>query len=215
MIDAVIFDMDGVLVDSEPLWRQVEIEVFGSVGVVLTEEQCLETIGLRLDEVVRHWLGHAPEADILAIEHRIHARILEVVAERGVAMPGALEAVEFVRSRGVRMALASSSPLRLIEVTLRRLGLSSAFEVVHSAERESLGKPHPAVYLTTAARLGVRPQRCLAIEDSLRGLVSAKAASMRCIAVPTAPHPGFALADLVLGSLTELGEPAWTRVTAQ
>ncbi len=212
MIEAVIFDMDGVLVDSEPLWREVEIEVFGAVGLALTEEQCLQTMGLRLDEVVRHWFGHASEKDVLAIEHRIRERILEVVAERGAPMPGAREAVERVRAKGVRMALASSSPLRLIEVTLQRIGLDGRFEVVHSAESEPLGKPHPAVYLTTAEKLGVRPQRCLAIEDSLRGLVSAKAASMRCIAVPTATHPGFALADLELSSLTELDDRAWTHV---
>ena len=101
-----------------------------------------------------------------------------------------------------------------IEVTLRRIGLADRFEVVHSAESEALGKPHPAVYLTTAARLGVRPTRCLAIEDSLRGLVSAKAASMRCIAVPTAPHPGFSLADLELSSLTELDEETFRQVTS-
>lgn len=85
--------------------------------------------------------------------------------------------------------------------------------MVHSAEAEPYGKPHPAVYLSTAARLGVAPARCLALEDSLNGLIAAKAARMRCVAVPERPDPRFALADLVLPGLAHLEERAWERLS--
>lgn len=210
MIAAVIFDMDGVLVDSEPLWRKAEVEAFGAEGLVLTEEACKATMGLRLDEVVKMRLPNRTPAERARVEENILVRVIELVSREGLRKEGAAEAVAFARAQGVPVALASSSPLRLIRATLERLALSDAFVFVHSAESEPYGKPHPAVYLTAAARLGVAPEQCVAIEDSLRGLVSAKAASMTCIAVPEEPDPRFALADLVLPSLTALDAAAWS-----
>jgi mannitol-1-/sugar-/sorbitol-6-/2-deoxyglucose-6-phosphatase len=216
MIDAVIFDLDGLLIDSEPLWRRAEIEVFARAGLVLTDAQCAETTGLRLDEVVRlrmqqHRAWHTlSEAD--AIE-AIHARVVELLRAEGVAKEGAREAVRYVASKGVRVALASSSAMRVIDAALARLGLASSFEVVRSAEHEPYGKPHPGVYLTTAQALGVAPTACVAIEDSLNGLIAAKAARMRCVAVPEHDDARFALADLTLRSLTALDDVAWQRVT--
>lgn len=211
MIAAVIFDMDGVLVDSEPLWRRAEVEVFAEYGLVISEDDCKATMGLRLDDVIRFRFPHFAPAESLRAEERVLDRVVALVSSEGEPKSDAARAVDYVRARGLPVALASSSPLRLIRATLDRLGLSDRFRVIHSAESEPFGKPHPAVYLTTAERLGVRPESCLAIEDSLRGLVSAKAASMRCIAVPEDhdPHPGFALADLTLKSLRELDDAAW------
>lgn len=210
MIAAVIFDMDGVLVDSEPLWRKAEVEVFGAEGLALTAEACKVTTGLRLDEVVRLRLPRHSPAQRAQIEEAILARVIGLVSREGAPMKGAAQAVAFTRALGIPVALASSSPLRLIRATLERLGMSDAFVFVHSAESEPYGKPHPAVYLSTAARLGVPPEHCVAIEDSLRGLVSAKAASMTCIAVPEESDPRFALADLVLPSLAALDAAAWS-----
>lgn len=215
-IEAVIFDMDGLLVDSEPLWRRAEVEIFGSGGLAITPEDCKTTMGLRLDDVVRtrlpHLAGPSPQAiaERHLVEEHILVRVIELVRAEGQAKAGARAAVDFARARGVAVALASSSPLRLIHATLERIGLADRFLFVHSAEAEPFGKPHPAVYLTTSARLGVAPERCVAIEDSLRGLVAAKAASMRCVCVPEEAAPGFALADLVLPSLTALDDAAWS-----
>lgn len=215
-IEAVIFDMDGLLVDSEPLWRRAEVEVFRSEGLAITEEDCKTTMGLRLDDVVRarlpHLSGPSPQAiaERLLVEEHILLRVIELVRAEGQAKAGAHSAVELALARGFVVALASSSPLRLIHATLERIGLADRFLVVHSAEAEPYGKPHPAVYLTTSARLGVAPERCVAVEDSIRGLVAAKAASMRCIVVPEEEAPGFALADLVLASLTALDDTAWS-----
>jgi mannitol-1-/sugar-/sorbitol-6-/2-deoxyglucose-6-phosphatase len=192
---AIIFDMDGLLIDSEPLWRRAEVEVFARHGLSLREEQCQETTGLRIDEVVAHWRLPAEAAGAVV------ARVIELVAAEGVAKPFAAEAVREARRRSSRLALASSSPDALIDVTIVKLGIAGLFDVVYSATHEVYGKPHPGVYLTTAAKLGVAPTACVAIEDSLNGVLAAKAARMRCIAVPEVEDPRFVIADVVLPSL--------------
>jgi len=212
--EAVIFDMDGVLLDSEPYWQDAEIEVFGRLGLHLTREDCRRTMGMRVDQVValRHaqhpWAGPSlPE-----VEEAIVGRVVELVRERGEALPGVVGALDFFEGRRLRLALASSSSYVLIQAVLDRLGLGGRFEVVYSAEEEPCGKPDPGVYLTTAAKLGVDPGRCVAIEDSLAGVRAAKAAGMRCVAVPdraVAGDPGYREADLVLGSLLELDPGTW------
>ncbi|MDQ1374475.1 MAG: mannitol-/sugar-/sorbitol-6-/2-deoxyglucose-6-phosphatase [Actinomycetota bacterium] len=218
MLAAVIFDMDGVLVDSEPIWQDVEVDVLGRLGVPLTRDRCKETMGFRVNEAVAHWYERyawtGPTVDDVAEE--IVGGVIAAIAERGELKEGALEAVDFLQHRGVRLAIASSSYYRVIEAVLDRGGLAGRFEVVHSAEDEANGKPDPAVYLTAASKLGVDPALCVAIEDSPNGVLSAKRAGMDCVAVPdpgTETDPVFAEADLVLPSLTELPQH-WAALTA-
>jgi sugar-phosphatase len=212
-IEAVIFDMDGVLIDSEPLWREIEREVFARVGLELTDEQMVETMGLRIDEVVEHWHRRHPwdEPPRREIADAVIDGMVEAVEERGALREGAVEAVDRFARLGLRLALASSSPARLIDSVLIKSGLGGRFEVVHSAQGEPLGKPDPAVYLMTAAMLGVAPQRCLAVEDSESGVRSAKGAGMVCVAIPEVRPTGgsFAGADLVLSSIAELDDRIW------
>ena len=112
----------------------------------------------------------------------------------------------------LKVALASSSAYRVIRAVVERLGLADAFDLIYSAEEEEYGKPHPGVYLTTAHRLGVAPTRCLAVEDSLNGVLAAKAARMKCVAIPEAEarhDPRFAIADTVLDSLNGFDAVTW------
>jgi mannitol-1-/sugar-/sorbitol-6-/2-deoxyglucose-6-phosphatase len=215
---AVIYDLDGLLIDSEPFWMQAEVEVLRSVGVPLTPERCQETTGLRLDEAVGYWATRYPWTGVSHEEvvRRILGRVLALFFERARLKPGVEESLAVVRSAGLRVSLASSSPLALIEGALERVGLRGAFEQVVSAERERFGKPHPAVYLTTAARLGLVPSACLALEDSVNGLLAARAAGMRCIAVPDRwPFdPRLCGADAVISSLLDL-TPALLRGVEQ
>ena len=205
---AAIFDMDGLLIDSEPLWQEAEIAVFGSLGVMLTRELCRETMGLRLDEVVSYWYGRFPwrGASQKAVEEEILAVVSRLIIERGKPMPGVKEVVDLLRAANYELAVASSSPMGLIVASLKKFGLTDYFSVLHSADAEEEGKPHPGVYVSTISRLGASPSDCVAFEDSVVGVRAAKAAGAQVIAVPDAAnarHPGFAQADEVLSSLTD------------
>lgn len=218
MIEAVIYDMDGVLIDSEPLWREAEIKSFATVGVTLTEAMCNETTGLRVDEVVAYWsksfLIDANQHVVL--ENAIVERVIELVREKGKPLPGVNQSLTYFREKGIPVALASSSATKIIEAVLQKLDIAGAFAVIHSAEHEAYGKPHPAVYLSTATQLMVAPERCVAIEDSRNGLRSAKAAGMKCIAVPDIDQrqdQQFAQADVLLTSLLEISDRVWQPLT--
>lgn len=211
-LEAVFFDLDGLLIDSEPFWRQAEIEVFGSAGVTLTDEECGLTAGLRTQLVVEHWLERRPWDTTLhppaELAARINQRVVALIGDRGVAKDGVAHALDFVRDRGLRVGLASSSTVPVIEAALARLGIADAFEVVHSADFERRSKPAPDVYLGAARRLGAHPERCLALEDSHPGAEAAKAAGMLCIRVPEKPGP-VSVADLEIASLEDLDDAIW------
>jgi sugar-phosphatase len=216
--EAVIFDMDGVLVDSEPIWQDVEIELLGRLGVPLTREMCTQTMGFRVNEAVGHWYERypwtGPTVDEVADE--LVDDVIGAISERGEPMAGVDEVIAFLEDEGLRLAIASSSYYRVIDAVLRRFDLTQRFEVVHSAQEEANGKPHPAVYLTAAAKLGIAPEACIAIEDSPNGVLSATRAGMTCIAIPepgTETDPRFADADLLIPSLLVLPE-RWATVAA-
>ncbi|MDB4987348.1 MAG: 2-deoxyglucose-6-phosphatase [Myxococcaceae bacterium] len=219
MLSAAIFDMDGLLIDSEPFWREVEIQVFNKVGVPLDEQMCLQTMGMRVDQLVRHWFERYPwqgvsEADVARQVIEGVAALIECRAE---PLPGAHAAVMTCAEHGLRLGLASSSPARLIHAVLKRLELHDAFQVIHSADDEEHGKPHPAVYLTAAKKLGVLPPQCVAFEDSFHGALSAKAARMKVVAVPAQAEwdaPRFGFVDLKLRSLAELNFATLERLSA-
>lgn len=210
---AFIFDMDGLLLDSEPLWRRAQIEAFGAAGIALDDKACASTTGLRIDEVVAHWLAHPErskskgrEADASELRQSIVDRVIELVRSEGQLLPGARSALEGAAATGLPLALASSSDARLIEATLAHFELRDLFAHVVSAEHDAFGKPHPEVYLRTAAQLSLAPTACVAIEDSLHGVLAAKAARMICVAVPAADERTdgrFAIADVVLESLEQ------------
>jgi HAD superfamily hydrolase (TIGR01509 family) len=217
MIDAVIFDMDGVLLDSEPFWQEAEMEVFATVGINLTRAQCVETTGLRMNDIVvyRHKQNPWSHKSLEQVSDEILTSVERRVRERAVPLEGVIEVMEFLRNRQIPIALASSSAKRLLHTVLKKLSMENTFVVVHSAEREEYGKPHPAVFLTTAKHLQVPPDRCLVIEDSFNGLIAAKAAFMKTAVIPMVSQwseTRFDIADVKLKSLTEFSEHQWNQL---
>ena len=207
---ASIFDMDGLLIDSEVLWHQAELEILGNrLGVPLETDGSRTTKGMFVHEVTEHWYGLHPwtgpsPADVAV---SIVDRVIYLILTKGTLKPGAIRAIDLCSDRGWPLAVASSSEYRLIDAALAHFGLRDRFALVHSAEDEEFGKPHPAVFLTAASKLGALPKRCLVWEDAPAGVVAAKAASMACIAVPEPgerAHPAYGLADLVVSSLEEV-----------
>ena len=205
-IEAVIFDMDELLIDSGRTWFQVETEVFSTVGVYLDETMCLETVGLRIDGIVDHWYRRFPWSDKSVDE--VASAIRDGIAQRTIAhtyaMPGAVELVEALSRQNVPLAICSSSPQSVIEAALRNLNVFETFSLVYSAEKEPYGKPHPGCYLSVAERFGVDPVHCLVFEDSFVGALAAKAARMTVIAVPAPADrcdPRFGFCDEILEGL--------------
>ena len=205
---AAIFDMDGLLVDTEPLWHAAELEILGDLGVELDRDGTRQTKGMFVAEVVDHWHEQFPWGGPSRPEvvEQILDRVGELTIERGQVLPGAIETVAAMADRGP-VALASSTPRRLIEIVLGQIGLADAFVVICSAEDERWGKPNPAVFLTAAAAVDVAPQRCVVFEDSPAGVLAAKAGRMVCVAVPEdseRDRPEMGIADIVLTTLAVL-----------
>ncbi|HAT3902288.1 TPA: hexitol phosphatase HxpB [Citrobacter koseri] len=207
---AAIFDMDGLLIDSEPLWDQAELEVMASLGVDITRRHELpDTLGLRIDMVVDLWYAQQPwnGPDRQAVTDRIITRAISLVEETRPLLPGVREAVALCKSQGLMVGLASASPLHMLEKVLTMFDLRESFDALASAEKLPYSKPHPQVYLDCAAKLSVDPLTCVALEDSVNGMVASKAARMRSIVVPAEEgqhDPRFALANVKLTSLAEL-----------
>jgi HAD superfamily hydrolase (TIGR01509 family) len=208
VIDAVVFDMDGVIVDSEQVWDDVRRTYTREVGGTFTEEATRAMMGMSSPEWSRYMseaLGvpGTPEQ----INADIVARMLERYGEEPPLIPGAADAVRRIAARWP-LAIASSSNRELIDVVLRAAELHSLFQVTVSSEEVAHGKPAPDVYLEAAARLGVEPRRCTAIEDSHAGIRSAKGAHMWVVAVPNPHFPpdgeALAQADVVLDSIDQV-----------
>jgi sugar-phosphatase len=219
-VEAVVLDMDGLLIDTEPVWRAAQAAVFAGIGIALRESDLLDSTGQPVEELIPVWRRRSGEGDGTSpltdaqVADLIVDRVIAHVRAEGQPMPGVTAAIALFERYGLRLAIASSSPLRLIDAVCDRLGLA-CIAVRCSAMQEVRGKPAPDVYLTAARRLGVAAAGCLALEDSPNGIASARSAGMRCVAVPDpllADDPRYREADLILPSLTGLDEAALRRL---
>ena len=205
-LNTVIFDMDGLLIDSEPLWGEAAHEIFGRYNFQLTKAQYATTTGMRTKEFVEWWFNyykidarHNEEA-----ENAILQNVVEKVAAKGKALPGVEHIFNFFIQRNFKIGLATSSGKPLIDVVVDKLGIRNFLQCIESAADLPYGKPHPQVYLNCAVALNSHPTQCICFEDSFNGLIAAKAARMKCVVVP-APHDSknekFNAADLKISSL--------------
>jgi HAD superfamily hydrolase (TIGR01509 family) len=208
MIEAVVFDLDGVLIDSEPVWERVRRELVAERGGHWAPDAQRKLMGMSTPEWARYLsedLGVGLPADQVAA--LVTDRMAASYREHLPLLPGAVAAVRRLAARWP-LGLASSAPAVLVDTVLESSGLRSCFLVTMSTEQVARGKPAPDIYLAVAARLGYSPPDCAAIEDSSNGLRSAAAAGLHVIAVPRPQYPpdpdALASASLVLSSLTEL-----------
>ena len=210
-LNTVIFDMDGLLIDSEPCWQEAGMETLLQFNVTLSPVQYHHTTGLRTREWLDYWFGHfgIGKEGIPAAEAALHQHVIEKIKTKADPLPGVRAVLDFFKARQFRIGLATSSPLSLVEVVVKKLDIENEFEAVASAEHLPYGKPHPQVYMDCARALAVNPLHCLAFEDSFNGVIAAKAARMTCVAVPVhdqAHLPKWGAADLKLNSLLDFND---------
>ncbi|HUR12412.1 MAG TPA: hexitol phosphatase HxpB [Flavitalea sp.] len=210
-IKAVIFDMDGLLIDSEPFWQESGKETLEQFNAELTDEQYHSSTGLRTKEWVDLWFTHFGIDPIYSgqAESTIVSKALEKIGANGKGMSGVDYLFNFFTNKEMKIGLASSSPVALIEVVATKLNIRQHLNAIASAEDLTYGKPHPQVFLDCAKQMSVSPLECLVFEDSLNGVIAAKAARMKCIAVPDPvfrKDARWSVADVVLNSLDEFDE---------
>jgi mannitol-1-/sugar-/sorbitol-6-/2-deoxyglucose-6-phosphatase len=210
-LNTVIFDMDGLLIDSEPCWQEAGMETLLQFNVTLSPVQYHHTTGLRTREWLDYWFGYfgIGKERIPAAEAALHQHVIGKIKTKANPLPGVHEIIAFFKAQKFHLGLATSSPLSLVNVVVEKLGIAGEFEAVASAEHLPYGKPHPQVYMDCAAALGVSPLQCLTFEDSFNGVIAAKAARMTCVAIPVpdqAHLPKWSAADLKLASLLDFTE---------
>ena len=202
---AVVFDMDGLLLDTESMWQSAEDALFAAHGQVFTMTDKLAVIGTSAEITATYFaqrLGKAPKEGSALVDEMIeivHDALQREVSQR----PGAVELVSRLRGR-VPLGLASNSPRRLVEAALTTAGLSDAFAAIVTSDDVAHGKPAPDIYLRVCEILGVDPTDALALEDSHAGVASAKAAGLTCIAVPQFAEADVSAADRIIDSLEDL-----------
>jgi HAD superfamily hydrolase (TIGR01509 family) len=212
MINAVIFDMDGLLLDSEPFWKEAEIKLFNELGVPLTSEMCDSTVGMRIEEVVKRWHSIYPwdtnkqNASFEKVTENVIQNVIGLINEKAKPFEGVDYIIKFFKQKDIKTAIASSSDTKIIDAVLDKFEIRKEFDVIHSAQFEEFGKPNPAVYLSTAKLLEVKPQDCLTFEDSYNGLIAAKDAGMKTVIIPENRNfddSRLDIADIKLASLKE------------
>nr|ASV46992.1 hydrolase [uncultured bacterium] len=182
---AVLWDMDGTLVDSEPTWARVQIELLTSLGGTWTVDDCTALVGSSLPDAVQAWLAALPAGVISADElaGRMYGEVIDALKEEVGVRPGALELLQALKADGVRCALVSASYRVMIDAVLSHLP-PDLFEVIVAGDEVELGKPHPEPYLSAMRQLDVDAADCVVIEDSPGGVASGTAAGAFVVAVP-------------------------------
>ncbi|MCK4273474.1 MAG: HAD family phosphatase [Dehalococcoidales bacterium] len=202
-LEAVLWDLDGVIADTADYHYQAWQDVFGQRGVNFTREDFMRHFGRRHDTIIRFALGDnvsREEFDIITREKQEKYR--QIVADNIKPLPGAIDLIKSLNKKNIKTAIASSAPLENIEIIIRGLGIEDCFQAIAWGTEVPEGKPSPQIFLLAAKKLGVKPGNCVVIEDAIAGVSAAKEAGMKCIAV-TNSHPGSSLrkANLIVSTL--------------
>jgi len=204
-LHAVIWDLDGVIIDSAEEHRQAWQRLAQEEGIQLSDADFWATFGKRNDDIIPVIWGPQPLQRVQALANRKEAYFRELIRKTGAALPGSIELLRGLHEEGFVQALASSAPIENIQLISEVLGLRQYFTALVSGETVAHGKPAPDIFLKAAKELGTSPGQCLVIEDAVAGVQAAHAAGMRCIAVAgNRDLPGLREAELMVKSLTEV-----------
>jgi len=208
LLKAVIFDMDGVIIDSEPLHKKAERVTLSPYGISLSDEELNSYMGTEARVLLANYIDRyslpVPFAELYTAYRRNLIRIFEESVE---PIPASLRLIRELRASEIRLAVGSSSHRDLVELVLRKLGVADAFSVVVTGEDAARSKPHPDIFIETVRRLGVEAGACLVIEDSANGVRAAKAAGIRCLGFrnPTSAGQDLGEADWIVDSMEAVG----------
>lgn len=207
MSHAVIFDVDGVLIDSYQAHFESWRALCREHGFDITEKEFADTFGRRSSDIIAMLFdGQFTDAQIAAMDDRKEALFREIVAEKFPAMDGAVELIDDLAAAGFKLALGSSGPPENVMLVLRKLDRVMSVGAVVTGQDVTRGKPDPQVFVTAAQRLAVDPSHCVVVEDAVPGVEAAKRAGMKAVALTgTATREQLSQADLVVDSLRELG----------
>src|SRR6266478_4146971 len=204
-IQAVIWDLDGVIIDSADEHRRAWQRLAREEGITMTDADFWATFGMRNDDIFASLWGNLPPEQVKALSDRKEMYFRELIRESAAPLPGAIELMSELHDAGFAQALASSTPVENIQLISDVLGLKRYLSILVSGETVARGKPAPDIFLKAAAELHKDPTVCLVIEDAVAGVEAAHAAGMRCIAVAgNRDLPGLHKAELMVKDLTEI-----------
>jgi len=208
-IEAVIFDMDGVLINSESLWKQAELEVFTSLGVNVCEEDCALTASMTTSQVTKFWFDKFPWSNIplFEVECKVIDRVIELINSTDCHIENIKPVITRLKSQNYKIGLATNSPYKIIPNVLHKIGVFELFDCICSAEFVKNGKPDPEIYLKAAKELNVIPEKCIAVEDSYGGITAAKKAGMNVVVFTNnQKNPPQTVADFTIDNFLEFDE---------
>ncbi|HDZ16408.1 MAG TPA: HAD family hydrolase [Methylophaga aminisulfidivorans] len=210
-MQAVIFDMDGLLIDSEPFWKQAEKRVFSAIGVEITDVLSAKTMGMTTRQATKFWLQHAglslSQHLMEQVENDVIDEVASLTATQGQALPGVHDLLEQLKQKKLKIGLATNAPARIVPVVLERLDVRDIFDSYVADDDVEQGKPHPAIYLLALERINAQANQTIAFEDSVTGMTAAMGASIRTVVVPSHANyhlPHYDAAALKLDSLNGL-----------
>ena len=213
MYRAAIFDMDGLLIDTDHMWQNAEREVFGSAGIEISDQEGLITRNMTTSEATRYWYHQKPwkGASLWEMEQAVIKKVIDYIDTSGCPLPGVYEVMDFFKSKDFLIGLATNAPGIIAQRTLAKLGIGYHFREICSSDAVPKGKPSPDVYLYAADKLQVETSNCIAFEDSPSGLAAAKAAGMCTVLVSknvALNESQYDIADMMLHSLEEFDNTA-------
>lgn len=215
MIKAAIFDMSGTLIDNTKCWEEAEVKVFNEVGAPITPELKKQTVGFRVDEIVNYWYQKYPweNPSKEEVQKKLVKEVIERIKKDAEILPGVKKTIEFLKAKGLKLAVATSSSEEIINTVVDKIGVKKDMDVIYSAQNEEYGKPHPGVFITAAKKLGVPRENCIIFEDSPAGVIAAKAAKIKCVVINRKGKDDkrLQIADLMISSLENFGEEEFNK----